>query len=93
MMNGIIWLAVGGTIGAIINAIMRQCAEPYLMLDVLAGSGGAFVTGLFLALLFGIHSITPHHLNFPVSVASTVGALFSITIVNLVFDAMHSEER
>ena len=84
MMNGILWLLAGGFIGVIISVITGRRAEPYFIFDVLAGSGGAFMAGLFCALLFGIHSITPHHLSFPIFVASTMGALFSIMIVNLV---------
>ena len=89
MINGILWLIVGGLIGAGISVLMAQGAAPRLFLDILAGSGGAFATGLVFALL-GIHSLTSSHLSFFVLAASGMGAWSSVAIVNLVFEATHS---
>ncbi len=96
MIEGIVYLAVGATIGAIVSMITRRSAEPYFIIDVLAGSSGALVAGLLLALPFGLYNNVPpyaHLLNFPTLVGAIVGALFCIELANLLFDATHHENR
>ncbi len=102
MLDAIVWLAVGAMIGAVVSVITRRSVEPYLIIDILARSSGALLAGLLLALLLGMYNIAGMYtivpssfnlVNFPVFIGSIVGALFFVALANILFDAVHHEER
>lgn len=53
-----------------------------LVLDIFAGSSGTFMTGLIFTIVFGMYNITLHYLGVPIMIASLIGALFWVELIN-----------
>ncbi|MGE0683064.1 MAG: hypothetical protein AB7P69_19445 [Candidatus Binatia bacterium] len=84
MINGIVWFITGGLVGALVSFLIGKTKPANLALDIFAGGSGAFTTGLFLTIVFGLYNITLHYLSVPITVASSIGALFWIELINLI---------
>jgi uncharacterized membrane protein YeaQ/YmgE (transglycosylase-associated protein family) len=84
MINGIVWFITGGLMGALVSFLLGKTKPMNLVFDIFAGSSGAFTTGLILTTVFGMYNLTLHYLSLPITVASSIGALFWIELINLI---------
>jgi uncharacterized membrane protein YeaQ/YmgE (transglycosylase-associated protein family) len=82
-MNFIIWLVVGGLIGWIASMIMRTDAQQGVILNVVVGIVGAMLGGWFVAPLLGTGTINQNDFSFSGLLASLIGAVILLAIVNL----------
>jgi uncharacterized membrane protein YeaQ/YmgE (transglycosylase-associated protein family) len=83
-MGFLIWIVVGGVLGWIASLVMKTDAQQGLLLNVVVGIVGAFIGGFLLAPLFGTGTINTGDYSVSGLVASFVGALALLAIVNLV---------
>ena len=79
-MGIILWLVVGGVVGWLASIIMRTDAQQGIILNVVVGIVGAFIAGLILS----GGSINNQPLTLYTFLASLVGAVILLAIVNLV---------
>jgi uncharacterized membrane protein YeaQ/YmgE (transglycosylase-associated protein family) len=79
-MGIILWLIVGGVIGWLASIVMRTDAQQGILLNIVVGIIGAFIGGL---IFFG-GAITSAPLSVTSFLASLVGAIILLAIVNLV---------
>ena len=81
-MNIIIWLIVGGIVGWLASMIMKTDAQQGMILNVVVGIVGAFISGWLIGPLLGAGSIND---GFSVMslVVSLIGAIILLAIVNL----------
>jgi uncharacterized membrane protein YeaQ/YmgE (transglycosylase-associated protein family) len=81
-MNFLIWLVIGGLIGAIASLVMKAETQPVKAQDLVAGMLGALIGGWLLAPLFGIGTIS--HGDFSISslFVSFLGALLLLMAIN-----------
>ena len=82
-MNFIIWLVVGGIVGWVASLIMRTNGQQGLILNVIVGIVGAFVSGLLLTPLLGIATINQSDFSLPALIVSVIGAVILLAIVSL----------
>lgn len=75
----IVWLVVGGVVGWLASMVMRTDAQQGIFLNIVVGIVGAFIAGL----LFNGASIN-NGISVMTFVASLVGAIILLAIVNLV---------
>lgn len=79
MVNFIIWLTAGAVIGGMTTLIIRR-RHSLLLLNIIVGSVGAFVTGyLFLPLLLHISTI---RFSLPGLLLSLGGSIVLLAVVN-----------
>ena len=83
-MNFIIWLIVGGVIGWIASMIMRTDAQQGMILNVVVGIVGSMLGGWLIAPLLGSATINQNDFSFTGLLASLLGAVILLAIVNLV---------
>jgi uncharacterized membrane protein YeaQ/YmgE (transglycosylase-associated protein family) len=83
-MNFIIWLIVGGVIGWIASMIMRTDAQQGMILNVVVGIVGSMLGGWLIAPLLGSATINQNDFSFTGLLASLIGAVILLAIVNLV---------
>jgi uncharacterized membrane protein YeaQ/YmgE (transglycosylase-associated protein family) len=83
LMNLIVWLVVGGLVGWVASLIMGTDAQQGILLIIVVGVVGAFVTGLVLSLLVGIGTLNQGNFSLPALLVSLVGAVILLAIVNL----------
>ena len=62
-MNLIIWRIVGGLIGWIASLIMGTDAQQGVFLNIVVGVIVAFLAGMLLTPLFGIHTINQNNFS------------------------------
>ena len=79
-MGIIMWLIVGGIVGWLASLVMRTDAQQGILLNIVVGIVGAFIGGLIL----GRGTINSAPLNLTAFLASLVGAIILLAIVNLV---------
>jgi len=79
-MGLILWLIIGGVIGWIASMIMRTDAQQGIFLNIVVGIIGAFIGGL----IFAGGSINNAPLTLYSFLASLVGAIILLAIVNLI---------
>jgi len=82
-MNFIIWLVVGGIIGWIASLIMKTDGQQGILLNVIVGIIGSFVGGWLIAPLLGSGTANSGDFSIPGLIASLIGALILLAIVNL----------
>jgi uncharacterized membrane protein YeaQ/YmgE (transglycosylase-associated protein family) len=82
-MNFIIWLVVGGLLGWIASLIMRTDAQQGIGLNIVVGIVGAFIGGWLVAPLLGAGTINQGDFSVMGLVASLIGAIILLAIVNL----------
>jgi uncharacterized membrane protein YeaQ/YmgE (transglycosylase-associated protein family) len=83
MINFIIWLVVGGVIGWIASMVMRTDAQQGMILNVVVGIVGAVIAGLVIAPLLGAGTINQGDFSIASLLASLIGAVILLAIVNL----------
>ena len=83
-MNFIIWLIVGGIIGWLASMIMRTDAQQGMILNVVVGIVGSMLGGWLIAPLLGSATINQNDFSFTGLLASLIGAVILLAIVNLV---------
>ena len=78
-MSFILWLVIGGVIGWLASIVMRTDAQQGILLNIVVGIVGAFLTGLLL------NGGTINNNNFSLTslLASFLGAVVLLAIVNL----------
>ena len=83
-MNFIICLIVGGVIGWIASMIMRTDAQQGMFLNVVVGIVGSFLGGFLVGPLLGAGAINQNDFSIMGLLASLIGAVILLAIVNLV---------
>jgi uncharacterized membrane protein YeaQ/YmgE (transglycosylase-associated protein family) len=83
-MNIVIWLVVGGIIGWIASMIMRTDAQQGMILNVVVGIVGSLIGGWLIAPLLGSATVNQNDFSVMGLVASLIGAVILLAIVNLV---------
>ena len=83
-MNLIIWLVVGGLIGWVASMIMKTDAQQGVILNVIVGIVGSLLGGWFVAPLLGAGTVNQSDFSIRGLLASLIGALILLAIVNLV---------
>lgn len=78
MIGFIIWIVIGGIIGWLASIVMRTDAQQGILLNIVVGIVGAFLAGLVM----GGGSIN-REINLTSILASLVGAIVLLGIVNL----------
>jgi uncharacterized membrane protein YeaQ/YmgE (transglycosylase-associated protein family) len=82
-MNFIIWLVVGGIIGWLASLVMKTDAQQGIGLNIVVGIIGALLGGWIVAPLLGSGTINQNDFSVTGLVASFIGALILLAIVNL----------
>ena len=82
-MNFIIWLVVGGIIGWLASLVMRTDAQQGVILNVVVGIIGAILGGWIVAPMLGAGTINQNDFSIAGLIASFIGALILLAIVNL----------
>jgi uncharacterized membrane protein YeaQ/YmgE (transglycosylase-associated protein family) len=83
-MNLIIWLVVGGLIGWVASLVMHTDAKQGLFLNIVVGIVGSFLGGFLVAPLIGAGTINQNDFSIRGLLASLIGAIILLAIVNLV---------
>jgi len=82
-MNVIVWLAVGGVIGWVASMVMNTDSQQGIFLNVVVGVVGALVAGWLISPLVGSGTINQGNFSMSSLVASLVGAVILLAVVNL----------
>jgi len=82
-MNFIIWIVVGGIIGWLASLMMKTDAQQGLLLNIIVGIVGALLSGWIIAPLLGTGTINQSDFSIGALVASFLGAVVLLAIVNL----------
>ena len=83
MVNLMVWLAVGGVIGWVASMVMKTDSQQGIFLNVVVGVAGALVAGWVTSPLVGSGTINQGDFTVSSLVASFVGAVLLLGIVNL----------
>ena len=78
MIGFIIWIVIGGIIGWLASIVMRTDAQQGILLNIIVGIVGAFLAGLILN-----RGSINQDINLTSILASLVGAIVLLGIVNL----------
>lgn len=82
-MNIIIILVVGGVLGWLASIVMRTDGQQGIFLNIIVGIVGAFLAGFLVTPLIGGAPITSGNFDIMSLVASFLGAVILLAIVNL----------
>lgn len=82
-MNIIILLVVGGVLGWLASIVMRTDAQQGIFLNIVVGIVGALLAGFIVTPLIGGAPITSGSFDIMSLVASFLGAVVLLAIVNL----------
>ena len=80
----IVWLIAGALIGWLASMVMRTDAQQGVLLDVVVGIVGALLGGWLIAPMIGAGTITQADFSASGLMASLLGAIVLLAIVNLV---------
>lgn len=83
MANLMVWLAVGGVIGWGASIVMKTDTQQGILLNMVVGVVGALVAGWMTSPLVGSGTINQGNFTLSSLVASLVGAVILLGIVNL----------
>ena len=83
-MGFIIWLIVGGVIGWVASLIMRTDAQQGILLNIVVGIVGALLGAFLIAPMLGAGTINAGDYSIMGLLASLLGAIILLAIVNLV---------
>jgi uncharacterized membrane protein YeaQ/YmgE (transglycosylase-associated protein family) len=83
-MNIIILLVVGGILGWLASIVMRTDGQQGIFLNIIVGIAGAFLAGFIITPLIGGAPVTSGTLDIRSLIASFLGAVVLLAIVNLV---------
>ena len=81
--NFLVWIIVGGLIGWLASMIMRRDAQQGILLNIVVGIAGAFLTGLILTPFLGVGTINESNFSIAALVVSLGGAVILLAVVNL----------
>lgn len=81
-MNFLIWLIVGGIVGWLASLIMRTDEQQGILLNVVVGVVGAFISGWVISPIVGVTTIN-EGISIPSVLVSLAGAVVLLAIVNL----------
>lgn len=81
-MNFLIWLIVGGIVGWLASLIMRTDEQQGILLNVVIGVVGAFISGWVISPIVGVTTIN-EGISIPSVLVSLAGAVVLLAIVNL----------
>lgn len=79
-MGIIMWLVVGGVLGWLASVIMRTDGQQGIILNIVVGIIGAFISGL----IFARGDINNAPLTITTFLVSLVGSIILLAIVNMV---------
>lgn len=82
-MNLIIWLIIGGIIGWLASIIMKRDGQQGILLNIIVGIVGSFLGGFLIAPLLGSGTANTGDFSIMGLLASLIGAVFLLAIVNL----------
>jgi uncharacterized membrane protein YeaQ/YmgE (transglycosylase-associated protein family) len=80
----IVWLIAGALIGWLASMVMRTDAQQGVLLDVVVGIVGALLGGWLIAPMIGAGTINQADFSASGLMASLLGAIVLLAIVNLV---------
>jgi uncharacterized membrane protein YeaQ/YmgE (transglycosylase-associated protein family) len=83
VVNLILWLVIGGVLGWLASIVMKTDAQQGIFLNVIVGIVGAFLAGFFITPLLGTGTINADDFSIGSLIASFLGALILLAIVNL----------
>jgi uncharacterized membrane protein YeaQ/YmgE (transglycosylase-associated protein family) len=83
MINFILWLLFGALVGWLASMVMRTDDQQGILLNIVVGIVGAFLSGLLLAPLFGTGTINQGDFSFSSLLVSLVGAVVLLAIVGM----------
>lgn len=83
-MNILLILVVGGILGWLASLIMRTDAQQGIILNVVVGIIGALIAGVLITPLIGGAPITSGAFDIRSLIASLIGAIFLLAVLNLV---------
>lgn len=83
MVNLIVWLTVGGVIGWLASMVMKTDSQQGILLNVVVGVVGALIAGWVISPLVGSATINQSNFSLSSLVASFVGAVIFLAVVNL----------
>jgi uncharacterized membrane protein YeaQ/YmgE (transglycosylase-associated protein family) len=83
-MTFIVWLIAGALIGWLASMVMRTDAQQGVLVDVLVGIAGALLGGWLIAPMIGSGTINQADFSASGLMASLLGAIVLLAIVNLV---------
>lgn len=83
-MNFLLILVVGGILGWLASMLMRTDAQQGIILNIVVGIVGAFLAGFLVTPLIGGAPITSGAFDIRSLIASFIGAVILLAIVNLV---------
>ena len=82
-MNLLAWLVLGGLAGWVMSVATRTYTEEGVLLNVIAGTLGAFIGGFLLAPFLGIGTTEQGDFNWGSFLLSLAGALIFLGLVRL----------
>lgn len=82
-MTFIFIIIIGGILGWLASMVMRTDAQQGLFLNIIVGVAGALLAGFFVTPLIGGAPITEGAFDIRSLIASFIGALLLLAIVNL----------
>jgi len=82
-MTFILIIIIGGILGWLASMVMRTDAQQGLFLNIVVGVVGAILAGFFITPLIGGAPITEGAFDIRSLIASFIGALLLLAIVNL----------
>lgn len=82
-MTFIFIIIIGGILGWLASLVMRTDAQQGLFLNIIVGIVGAILAGFFITPLIGGAPITEGQFDIRSLIASFIGALVLLAIVNL----------
>jgi uncharacterized membrane protein YeaQ/YmgE (transglycosylase-associated protein family) len=82
-MDFILIIIIGGILGWLASMVMRTDAQQGLVLNIVVGVIGAILAGFFVTPLIGGAPITEGAFDIRSLIASFIGALILLAIVNL----------
>ena len=83
-MNSRLILVVGGILGWLASLIMRTDAQQGVILNIVVGIVGAVIAGFIITPMIGGVPITSGAFDFRSLLASLIGAILLLALVNLV---------
>ena len=83
MINFIIWIVAGASIGWAASIILHTDNRQELISDILVGIAGAFMGGFFLSPLFNVGTINDGDFSIPALLVSLGGAVFLLLFTKL----------
>ena len=82
-MGIIIWLIVGGIIGWLASMIMKRDGQQGIILNIVVGIVGSFLGGFLIAPMLGSGNVNSGDFSVMGLLASLIGAIILLAIVNL----------